>query len=255
MIIQKMYLTPNQYSRPQTKLSKVTKIAIHYVGNANSSAIANRNYFESLKDKKIYASSHYIVGLQGEIIQCIPENEISYCTNQANNFSISIETCHPDTTGKFTDITNKSLIELCADICKRYNLDPIVDMIRHYDVTGKKCPLYHVNNPNVWNQLKSDVLNYMKADDDMTPYEKMAEELKILKENLEKMELENFTKLYNEVMTQKSGDNPSEWAKEATESAKKAGIFKGDGQGNYNWQQPLTRQEAAVILYNLKLFK
>ena len=59
MKIKTMLLTPNKYSRPQIELKKVTKIAVHYVGNPSSSAQANRNYFESLKDSHAsYASSH-----------------------------------------------------------------------------------------------------------------------------------------------------------------------------------------------------
>ena len=147
MKIQQMFLTPNKYSRPQIPLKKVTKIAVHYVGNAGSSAKANRNYFENLKNQKgektdRYVSSHYIIGLEGEIIQCIPLNEWSYCTNQANGYSISIECCHPDSTGKFTAETEKSLAELCAYLCRKFVLNPMDDIIRHYDVTGKQCPLY-----------------------------------------------------------------------------------------------------------------
>jgi len=172
MNIEQKLLTPNKYSRPQTKLAKVTKIAIHYVGNAGSTAIANRNYFENLKSgaNGLYASSHYIIGLNGEIIQCVPENEIAYTTNAANSYSIGIENCHPSADGKFNDKTNQSLIELCADLCTRYKLNPLNDLIRHYDVTGKKCPLYHVNNPSAWTKLKQDVYNYMnkkEVDDEL----------------------------------------------------------------------------------------
>ncbi len=45
-----------------------------------------------------------------------------------------------------------------------------------------------------------------------------------------------------------TGDAPSDWAKAATEWAKEQGIFSGDGQGNYGWQQPVTREAVAVIL-------
>lgn len=162
MQINKMLLTPNKYSRPQIPLKTVTKIAVHYVGGAGSKAVNVRNYFNNLKDTHTtYASSHYIVGLEGEIIQCIPENEYSYCTNQANGYSISIENCHPKADGKFTEATRKSLIELCADICKRYNLDPIRDIIRHYDVTGKACPLYWVNHPDDYVKFKNEVKAFM----------------------------------------------------------------------------------------------
>lgn len=142
MKIQQMLLTPNKYSRPQIPLEKVTNIAVHYVGNPNTSALANRNYFENQKNGGRYVSSHLIVGLSGEVLQCIPFTEWSYCTNQANGYSISIECCHPDSTGKFTAATEKSLAELCAYLCEKFGLDPIKDIIRHYDVTGKQCPLY-----------------------------------------------------------------------------------------------------------------
>ena len=142
MKIKEMFLTPNKFSRPGIKIEKVTKIAVHYVGNPNSTALANRNYFENQKNGGRYVSSHFIIGLSGEIIQCIPLDEWSYCTNQANGYSISIECCHPDATGKFTVATEKSLAELCAYLCKLFGLDPEKDIIRHYDVTGKQCPLY-----------------------------------------------------------------------------------------------------------------
>lgn len=47
-----------------------------------------------------------------------------------------------------------------------------------------------------------------------------------------------------------TGDTPSDWAKEATDFCKAAGIFNGDGEGNYGWQQPITREAVAQIIYN-----
>lgn len=165
MKVTEMFLTPNKYSRPGTKLIKVRKIAIHYVGNPGTTAISNRNYFNNLKNqigtRKIYGSSHYIIGLNGEIIQCLPLNEISYATNSANSYSISIENCHPDSTGKFNTTTEKSLIELCSYLCKKYKLNPITDLIRHYDVNGKICPKYYVNNPSEWRMFKNKVKSKM----------------------------------------------------------------------------------------------
>lgn len=134
-------LTPNKYSRPKIPLKIVKKVVLHYVGNPNSTAMANRNYFENQKSGGRYVSSHYIVGLGGEILRCVPENEVAYCSNQANSCSISIECCHPDATGRFTDETTNSAAELCAYLLKKYGLT-VDDLIRHYDVTGKQCPLW-----------------------------------------------------------------------------------------------------------------
>lgn len=47
-----------------------------------------------------------------------------------------------------------------------------------------------------------------------------------------------------------TGDNPSGWAKSATDWAKDAGIFAGSN-GNFGWQKALTREQAAVILRNM----
>ena len=46
-----------------------------------------------------------------------------------------------------------------------------------------------------------------------------------------------------------TGDNPSAWAAEAAEYCKRKGIFNGDGAGNYGWQQPITREAVACIIY------
>lgn len=157
-------LTPNKMSRPQTPLTKVKKIVIHYVANPMSSALANRNYFNNLKDQtKVYASSHYIIDLDGDIIQCIPDNEVAYHAGnyQVNLESIGIENCHPKADGKFNKETLDSLIELCAYLCKKYSLDPLKDVIRHYDVTGKQCPLYYIKNEKEWDDLKQSIKKKM----------------------------------------------------------------------------------------------
>lgn len=155
-------LTPNENSRPQKELREVNAIVIHYVANPGTTAKQNRNYFEGLKDSKATsASSHYIVGLDGEIIQCIPLNEISYASNDRNSDTIAIECCHPDATGKFNDKTYDALVLLTAALCKTYNLSPEKDIIRHYDVTGKLCPLYYVENEDEWYGFKLAVKTQM----------------------------------------------------------------------------------------------
>ena len=155
--IEQKLLTPNEYSRPQNSLKKVNSIVVHYTANPGTTGEANRNYFENLSIKKTTsASSHFVIGLDGEIIQCIPLDEISYASNDRNYDTISIECCHPDETGKFNDKTYESLIALLSFLCGEYRLE-VDDIIRHYDVSGKNCPLYYVDNEDAWNKLKDDV--------------------------------------------------------------------------------------------------
>lgn len=154
-------LTPNPYSRPQTATDDITGIVIHYVANPGSSAIANRNYFENLKDvQSTYASSNFIVGLEGEIVQCIPTDEVAYASNNRNNDTVSIEVCHPDETGKFNDTTYESLVWLTGWLCGYLDVEP-ENIIRHYDVTGKPCPLYYVEHEEEWLEFKEDVRDWI----------------------------------------------------------------------------------------------
>lgn len=133
-----MELLPvNEYSRPGLALKKVRGIVVHYTANPGTTAIQNRNYFAGLEQShQTKASSHFVIGLDGEIVQCIPCNEIAYASNNRNSDTIAIECCIPDDTGKFNDSTYQSLIELTTWLIGRYDLG-IEDVIRHYDVTGK----------------------------------------------------------------------------------------------------------------------
>jgi len=154
-------LTPNPYSRPQTKLDKVNGVVIHYTANPGTDAVANRNYFENLKTTQTTkASSHFVIGLYGEIVQCIPTSEISYASNNRNDDTISIEVCHPNETGKFTKESYDALVELVAWLACEHNLNSN-DILRHYDVTGKICPKYFVEHEDKWNDFKGDVYQYI----------------------------------------------------------------------------------------------
>ena len=106
-------LTINEYSRPALALEQVNGIVIHYTANPGTTAIQNRSYFENLAEThETKASSHFVIGLEGEIVQCIPCNEISYASNDRNFDTISIECCIEDETGKFNGNTYNSLIKL-----------------------------------------------------------------------------------------------------------------------------------------------
>lgn len=95
-------LTPNKYSRPEIKLEKVKGIVVHYTANPGSTAMENRNYFEGLKDSHAtHASSNFVIGLEGEIVQCIPTKEEAYASNERNSDTLSIECCHYAEDGKF----------------------------------------------------------------------------------------------------------------------------------------------------------
>jgi N-acetylmuramoyl-L-alanine amidase len=181
--IKQAILTKNKFSRPGTLLVGVRGVVLHWVANPGSTASANRNYFENLKSqpyeteadkrKACFASAHFIIGLQGEIIQCIPENEMAYHVgakeykspaivylgSYPNNSTIGIELCHEDWTGVFKIETLNSVRTLIADLIDRHDLTT-GDIYRHFDITGKDCPHYFVKNEAAW----SDFLKTLDVD-------------------------------------------------------------------------------------------
>ena len=151
--VQADLLTVNPWSRPGTPLEKIDGIVIHYVGNPGTTAQANRNYFAQ-PDTQV--SAHFLVGLDGEVIQCIPLEEKSSATNERNRDTISIEVCHPDASGQFTQASYDTLVRLTAWLCDTAGIGRD-RVIRHYDVTGKACPLFFVEHPDTWTQFLADV--------------------------------------------------------------------------------------------------
>ncbi|MDR1560523.1 MAG: N-acetylmuramoyl-L-alanine amidase [Clostridiales bacterium] len=220
-VITDKLLTPGaSHGRTGQKLN-AKGVVIHYVANPGSSALANRNYFENGSDGN-GTSCHYIVGLQGEILRLIPENERAMHAGRAygaawteqaktnNSTYLGIEVCHPDKTGKFSAVTYKALIELTADICERHGFNAFNNVKRHYDVTGKLCPLYYVNNPSAWEQMKTDIHNAMSAGVQVPPKE----------------------------------TGPSDWAEKSWEWAIENGVTDGTRP-----RDKATREECASMIY------
>lgn len=150
-------LPVNDYSRPGTTMNSANAIVIHYVGNPGTTAAQNRSYYSKLADThETSASSNFLIGMDGEILECVPVNEVAYCSNWRNEDTISVECCHPDTSGKFTDDTYASLVKLTSWLLSALGLDS-TDLIRHYDITQKECPKYFVDHEDAWALFKQDV--------------------------------------------------------------------------------------------------
>lgn len=149
-------------ARTGKNLTDINNVVIHYVGNPKTTAQNNRDYFNN---KTTTVSSHFVVGLEGEIIQCVPMYEMSAASNDRNRDTISIEVCHPDKSGKYNEDTYNSVVKLTAWICNNFSLDEN-DVIRHYDITGKICPKYYVENEDAWEQLRNDVREKLEEYED-----------------------------------------------------------------------------------------
>jgi N-acetylmuramoyl-L-alanine amidase len=155
----------NKYSRPGLKLYSVKKIVMHYTANPGASAYNHYLYFKNLKDR--YASAHIFVD-KTEAYQIIPLNEVAYHANDgsyrgveelkpnANFRSIGVELCI-EKDGTFHPETIKRAAQIVAYLCEKYQLDPINDVVRHYDVTHKNCPAPWVKDEGAFTAFKNSV--------------------------------------------------------------------------------------------------
>lgn len=188
MIIENL-LTKNAFSRPCSKRVNTKALVIHWTANPMQGAKGVRDYFELRKDGNGgYGSAHYAIGLNGAVMRMIPDDEVAYHVGSSkidpdsgkvytdlarekfgpyaidhehkspNQCSIGIELCVIDGAGRMNPETIQSAIELSAQICKGYGLDPMADILLHKEVVGwKDCHKFYVNNPKEWEAFKKSV--------------------------------------------------------------------------------------------------
>jgi hypothetical protein len=173
------FINVNGNARSGKKLTSVRKLVVHYTANPGASAENHYRYFNTLKDR--YASAHIFVD-KIQAINIIPLNEVAYHAGDiqkrnadgsawrgvkellpsANNLSIGVEMCiekdgtfHPDTLARTEDVF--------VELCKKFNLDPLCDIVRHRDVTYKNCPAPWVTNVQLFNDFKTRVNTKLKG--------------------------------------------------------------------------------------------
>ena len=211
-------------------LDSVTAIVFHYTANVGmmASALGNARYFAAGSEGR-KASAHYIVDEGDVAYECVPLDRVAWAVGDGNG----------GTMGKLINNTNSVSIEMVSHTKDGVSFIPEKTMVnagklyrmllkklpnvkhiaRHYDVSLKLCPLPLID-ADKWNAFRKEVTEGL----DMTKDELLS--------------------------TKDTGDKPSQWAKPATDWAKENKIFNGDATGGYGWQQPITREALAQVMYN-----
>lgn len=137
-------------------------IVIHDTNNRDFGATAKFNRDFISVNSRIKASAHYIID-DKNIIQLLEDNfrgwHVGDKPNEfiTNSNSLAIELC-VNRDNSFNKTINNTLI-LVRRLMKKYNID-IVNIKRHYDVTGKKCPRIMLeDNPSIWPSFKEALKN------------------------------------------------------------------------------------------------
>jgi N-acetylmuramoyl-L-alanine amidase CwlA len=134
-------------------LSAIRAIVFHYTANTGSSASAlgNARYFANGSEGRA-ASAHYCVDEKNIVYECVPLDTVAWSVgdgrsgkygNLVNNYnSVSIEmVSHTDASGAYyiPKETQENAARLYQMLLKK--LPNVQYAVRHYDVSGKLCPL------------------------------------------------------------------------------------------------------------------
>ena len=141
-------LIPKGANNPERPIKPDT-IVIHYSGGPCVSAgtlaqcLINNNADD--------VSANYCVD-EKSIICTIPPGYMSYGVLGHNEHIINIETCYKDPAGRFELDTIANLRRVVKKCMRDFGIPP-ENVVRHYDLTEKKCPWYYVDNPKEWTRL------------------------------------------------------------------------------------------------------
>ena len=199
-------------------------IVVHYTANKGDTAKNNVDYFARTVTG---TSAHYFVD-RNAVMQSVDEGDTAwhcgsdhprhpYCRNSN---SIGIEMC--DSVDGVPDDVKSLTVSLVQELMSRYGLDPS-HVLRHYDVTGKRCPAPWVDNPAEWMEFKK----MLEEDDDMS--------------------YEQFEQYMNRYLTERNAKPADDWAKPYIQDAIDAGAMTDVGGTIERPQGFITRQEMAVV--------
>lgn len=206
------------YSAGRTR--PVQYIVMHYTANNGDTAQNNCDYYHRVGG--LQASAHYFVDEYG-VMQSVLEGDTAWhCGARAywhpecrNANSIGIEMCsrkRADGSYYIKPETVANAAALARDIMQRYGIDTD-HVLRHYDVTGKRCPMPWVDDPAQWTAFK-DMLTpknttTVEEDDNMVRYSKI--------------------------------EDVPDWAQDTVRALVDAGALQGDSQGRLDLSLDMIR--------------
>lgn len=131
---------------------KITKITIHHAAGV----LSGKSLASIFLLERRCASCNYAIGKDGEIIGVVPEELRSWCSgsrwNDEQAITIEVSNCKGKPGWEISDVVMKSLVELCADICRRYCIVPYFNgnkdasMTFHYMFQATECPGPYIRN-------------------------------------------------------------------------------------------------------------
>ena len=163
----------NEANFAQGRTQPIEFLVIHYTANNGDTVQNNLDYFSC---NAAGASAHYFVDENGYGQSVKDADTAWHCGASSyrheacrNANSIGMELCsRKDSRGNyyFMDQTVYNAAALARQLMQTYGIDR-AHVLRHYDVTGKRCPAPMVDTPTLWenflNLLEDKTMTYAEA--------------------------------------------------------------------------------------------
>lgn len=134
------------------RTSDIQKITIHHMAGINSAEGCIKSWVVSKRN----VSANYVIGKDGEIVSCIPEDYRAWTSSSRENdmqaITIEVSNCKGKPGWEVSDVVMRSLISLCIDICHRYMIEPVFTGDKngtftfHYMFAPTECPGGYIKN-------------------------------------------------------------------------------------------------------------
>ena len=149
--------------KSNARTEKISKITIHHTASQTKADSCARGHRDGSRE----ASANYYIGYDGVICAGVSEDRRPWTSSSNFNDqkSITIEVSNNSGGPNWTvsDASYKSLIKLCADICKRYNITPHWDgtiygsLTVHRQFVATLCPGPYLYNKITSGQVEKDI--------------------------------------------------------------------------------------------------
>lgn len=163
--------------------------------------------------------------------------ELCEPTGLTYNSAGSVITKYAPPEGYFKAVWEKAVYVFAA-LCREYGLDPGKDgvILSHAEAHARGYGDNHADTGHWfrWENVTMDDFRRAVAD-------RMSET-----EDEEEMSYEKFCEYMDRYMSEADDSAAPVWAAESAQKAVDKGIIKGDGNGAYNWNKPLTRAAYVV---------
>lgn len=166
-ILKELLAAPGNYGGSRAA-GQIKYLVFHYTGNDGDTAANNAAYF---RDNVVEASAHYFVD-NDTVWRSVPDLTVAWAVGGqkyanadltgggtlygivTNTNSLSIEMCDTIRNGVYqaSEATMANAAALGRELMAKYNI-PVENVVRHFDVTGKHCLSYLINDQK-WQAFK-----------------------------------------------------------------------------------------------------